>query len=923
MAKNKFFILDAYALIFRAYYAFINNPRYNSKGLNTSAIFGFTNVLDEILKKENPTHIAVCFDAPAATFRKDIYPEYKANRDATPEDIKKSIPYIKEILAAFKIPIFEQAGFEADDLAGSLAKKFSGSDFEIYLMTSDKDYLQLIDESIKMYKPRTRHRDTLIVDVEKFKELYELESPIQYIDVLALAGDTADNVPGIPGVGEKTALKLLRQFHSVEGIYENIDKLKGKQKEKIEQNKDLVDLSKELVTIKIDIPLDITEEELKIKEVDEQKITDLFTELEFRNTTKRILKKPPAQQTIFGNTNDGQQSLFSPETEAPQSLFKTINDTKPDYILVETEYELEELAKQLESAKEFAFDTETSSVNAHEADLVGISFSIQKNKAYYIPVSKNVDEAKKTLKYFKKALENDQIVKIGQNIKYDLTMMLNYGIKVQGKLFDTMIAHHLLSPELKNNLDYLAETYLNYKTIHIDELIGKKGRNQRNMADLSPDKIKDYAAEDADITLQLKNIFAPKIKNEGLEDLLNNIEMPLVYVLTEMEYNGVIIDSDFLNNYKIELSEKASKIESKIYEISGTKFNISSPKQLGEILFAKLKISDKPKLTKTKQFATGEDELLKYQKDHEIVDLILSFRSLKKLITTYIDSLPKLVNRKTGKIHTSYNQAVTVTGRLSSNNPNLQNIPIRTPEGREIRKAFIPAEGNILVDADYSQVELRIMAHLSQDPNMLKAFQNNLDIHAQTAANIFKVELEDVTKEMRNQAKTANFAMIYGSSAFGLSQSLNISPKEAKTLITNYFETYPKVKEYMDKMIKHARDEEFVTTLMGRKRYLKDINSRNSLVRSNAERNAINTPIQGSAADIIKLAMINLSHKISELGLQSKLTMQVHDELMLDVPTDEKDQIIELVKDVMENAVKISIPLIVDVEVGMNWAEAH
>ena len=923
MAKNKLFILDAYALIFRAYYAFINNPRYNSKGLNTSAIFGFTNVLDEILKKENPTHIAVCFDAPAATFRKEIYPEYKANRDATPEDIKKSIPYIKDILSAFKIPVFEQAGFEADDLAGSLAKKFSNSDFEIFLMTSDKDYLQLIDENIKMYKPRTKQRDPLIVDIAKFQELYELESPEQYIDVLALAGDTADNVPGIPGVGEKTALKLLRQFHNIEGIYKNIDKLKGKQKEKFEQNKDLVNLSKELVTIKIDIPMDTSEEELKIKDVDEQKIIDLFTELEFRNTTKRILKKAPVQQTIFGTPNEVQQTLFSTEPETPQTLFKTIKDTKPEYTLIETEYELEELAKELETATEFAFDTETSSINAHEADLVGISFSLEKNKAYYIPVSKDKKEAKETLKYFKKALENKQILKIGQNIKYDLTMMLNYGITVQGNLFDTMIAHHLLKPQLKNNLDYLAETYLDYKTIHIDELIGKKGKNQRNMSDLSPEKVKDYAAEDADITLQLKNIFAPKITDNKLEDLLNNIEMPLVYVLTEMEHNGVVIDVEFLNNYRTELIEKITEIEAKIYEISGTRFNISSPKQLGEILFAKLKISDKPKLTKTKQFATGEDELLKYQKDHEIVDLILSYRSLKKLITTYVDSLPKLVNRKTGKIHTSYNQAVTVTGRLSSNNPNLQNIPIRTPEGREIRKSFIPSEGNILIDADYSQVELRIMAHLSQDQNMLNAFQNNLDIHTQTAANIFKVKLEDVTKEMRSQAKTANFAMIYGSSAFGLAQSLNISREEAKVLITNYFETYPKVKEFMNKMIKQARDEEFVTTLMGRKRYLKDINSRNSLVRSNAERNAINTPIQGSAADIIKIAMINLSRKISELNLKSKMTMQVHDELMLDVPIEEKDQVVELIKNVMENAVEISVPLLVDVEVGENWAEAH
>ncbi len=917
MSKNKFFILDAYALIFRAYYAFIKNPRYNSKGLNTSAIFGFTNVIDEIIKKEKPTHIAVCFDAPAATFRKEIYPEYKANREATPEDIKKSIPYIKEILKGFKIPIFEQEGFEADDLAGSLAKKFSNENFDIFLMTSDKDYLQLIDENIKIYKPRKSATDVEIIDIPAFQEKFGLENPKQFIDVLALAGDTADNIPGISGVGEKTALKLLQDFKNIEGIYQNIDKLKGKLKEKIEENTEALELSKKLVIIKTDIEINISEEELKLKELDEKKLRKIFAELEFRNTVDRILQKPkPVQQDLFGN-------LLASTDTIKDNKFLTIKDIKPDYSLVETEYELELLLKLLENSEEFAFDTETTSIDPHDADLVGMSFCAEKNKAFYVPISKNRDEAIKIIERFKNILENEKIHKIGQNIKYDLIMMLNYGIEVKGKLFDTMVAHHLLEPDLKNNLDYLAETYLDYKTIHIEELIGEKGKNQRNMSSLSPERIKDYAAEDADITFQLKQIFADKIKKEDLLKLFNEVEMPLIYVLAQMEHNGVKINSKFLNNYRNEIVEKTLETEKKIYEFSGNQFNISSPKQLGDILFQKLKISDKPKLTKTKQYATDENELLKYKDKHPIVETILEYRSLKKLITTYIDALPQLINKRTGRIHTSYNQTITITGRLSSNNPNLQNIPIKTTEGREIRKAFVPEEGLILIDADYSQVELRIMAHLSQDPTMLEAFQKNIDIHSQTASKIFKVELNQVTSEMRHQAKTANFAMIYGSSSFGLSQNLNIPVTEAKTLIDNYFATYPKVKEYMDKMIKQARDTQIVTTLMGRKRQLKDINSQNSLVRSNAEHNAINTPIQGSAADIIKLAMIKISNKIKELGLKTRMIMQVHDELTFESPIEEKEQVLELIKYEMENAYILSVPLLVDIKFGNNWAEAH
>jgi len=691
MAKNKFFILDAYALIFRSYYAFINNPRYNSKGLNTSAIYGFTNVLEEILKKENPSHIAVCFDAPAKTFRKDIYPEYKANRQATPEDIKKSIPYIKDILKAYNIPILEEAGFEADDLAGALAKKFSTPEFEVFLMTSDKDYLQLIDENIKVYKPKTKKHDVRIIDLEKFQEIYGLKSPEQYIEVLALAGDTADNVPGIPGVGEKTALKLLIKYGSIKEIYKHVDELSPKQKEKFIENKDLLELSHKLVTIKLDIDIKTSEEDIKIKKINEQELITIFNELEFKTTAKRVVEKN-RQTSLFGDIGGKQM----PE----QKLYKTIKDINPDYRLIETEYELEELIKKLESVKEFAFDTETTSLNTQLAEIVGISFSMEKNRAFYLSFSQDKEATRKTLEKFQKAFANENILKIGQNLKYDLSILKNYNIDVNGKLFDTMIAHHLLAPELKNNMDYLAETYLNYKTIKIEQLIGKKGSTQKNMQNIAPEKVKDYAAEDADITLQLKEYFYPKLEKEKLLDIFEKIEMPLVYVLSQMEHFGVILDVEFLKNYRKEIIERVTTIEKEIYEIAGSQFNISSPKQLGDILFKKLKISEKPKLTKTKQYATGEPELMKYKGKHPIVELIFDFRSLKKLITTYIDALPKLVNPKTNKLHASFNQAITVTGRLSSNNPNLQNIPIRTKEGREIRKAFIPEKGNIFIDAE-------------------------------------------------------------------------------------------------------------------------------------------------------------------------------------------------------------------------------
>ena len=913
---NKFFILDAYALIFRSYYAFINNPRYNSKGLNTSAMFGFINTLDEILKKENPDYIAVCFDAPVPSFRKEIFKEYKANRDATPEDIIKSVPYIKNLLKAFRIPILEIGGYEADDIAGSLAKKFSKDDFNVYLMTTDKDYLQLIDEHISVYKPRTKKKNVEIINIEAFKNKTKLNSPKQFIDILAMAGDTADNIPGIKGIGEKTAVKLLQQYETLENIYKNLDKLTASQRKKFEEAADKIELMKKLVTIVTDIELDYEDEYFKRKSPDVNALNEIFKELEFRTTGTRVTKQVKTEYpTIFGN---------EPVAETIETTaFKTIKDINPDYRLVETDYEFEELIKALENSDKFAFDTETTSLNPIEAEIVGISFCLEKNKAFYIHLNKGFEQSKKTLQLFKSVFDNEKILKIGQNIKYDMLVIDKYGLTVKGNVFDTMIAHHILETDLRHNMDYLAETYLNYKTIHIESLIGPKGKNQKSMSQLPPDLIKDYAAEDADITFQLFEIFEPKIKKEGFENIFYKLEMPLVKVLTEVELNGILIDTEFLEKYKNELNEKIVGIENEIYKLAGIRFNIASNQQLGDVLFKRLKISDKPKLTKTKQFATDEAELHKYQGKHPIIDYILEFRGLKKLVSTYVDSLPALVNPKTKRIHTSFNQAVTVTGRLSSNNPNLQNIPIRTPEGKKVRQAFIPSEGCIFIDADYSQVELRLMAHLSQDDVMIEAFSNGKDIHAQTAAKIFKVDLENVTKEMRYQAKTANFAMIYGSSAYGLSQNLNISRQDAKTLIDNYFATYPKVQSYMQKMIKDARDKGFVTTLMGRKRFLKDINSRNSLLRSNAEHNAINTPIQGSAADIIKMAMIDISKELKERNLKTKMLLQVHDELLFEVPLDEKEEILVLIKDKMENVVKLSIPLIVDITEGKNWAEAH
>jgi len=925
---KKLFLLDAYALIFRAYYAFIKNPRYNSKGQNTSAIYGFVNTLEEILKKEKPTHIAVAFDTKTPTFRKIIYKEYKGNRSPTPEDIISSVPYIQDILRAYNIPVIETHGFEADDAIGTLAKKASKEGFDVYMMTPDKDYQQLIEENIKMFKPRSRGKDNEIIGLEQLEKKYKIKDPNQFIDILALWGDTSDNIPGVPGIGEKTAMKLINQFGSIDGIYENLDKLKGKQKENIINFKEQLELSKFLVTIKLDVDVEFNEKEFELTEPNNERLTELYTELEFRTKLSYINQPLVKEQVITQNASaSGQMNMFGGgevSTQEPQKIFKTYKDFPVEYNLLTTKEERAELIAHLIIQEEFCFDTETTNIKPHLAEIVGISFSCKELSASYIPFPKSQMETKNILNEFIPLFTNKDILKIGQNIKYDLEILKNYDIEVEGKLFDTMIAHYLLYPEQKHNLDQLAESYLNYQNISIETLIGKKGKHQGNMRNVAPERVTNYACEDADITFQLKNILHTELAIQQLDTLFNEIEMPLIRVLADMEFTGVKLDSKFLLNYRSEIVDKIKAVETEIYKLSKGEFNISSPKQLGEVLFNRLDIKPKPKLTKTNQYSTSEDVLTKLKADNVIIESILEYRSLKKLLNTYIDALPELVNPKTDRIHTSYNQAVTSTGRLSSNNPNLQNIPIRTVEGREIRKAFIPTSNEyILIDADYSQVELRLMAHLSQDENMIEAFLFNEDIHSATAAKIFNVKIEDVTSEMRSKAKSANFAIIYGSSAFGLAQNLSIPTSEAKELIEGYFKSYPKVKEFMNKSIKDARDTEIVYTIKGRKRYLKDINSRNGLVRSNAERNAINAPIQGSAADIIKVAMINIFNRLKSENLKSKMIMQVHDELTFDVPISEAQTVKNIIKDEMENVMELSVNLTIDMSEGKNWNEAH
>ena len=898
---KKLFLLDAYALIFRAYYAFIKNPRINSKGLNTSAILGFVNTLEEVLNKEKPSHIGIAFDPAGPTFRHEAYEKYKAQREETPEGIRTAVPYIKEIIRAYHIPILEVAGYEADDVIGTLAKQADSLGIDTYMMTPDKDYGQLVTEHIKMYRPKYGDKEFEILGVNEINEKYGLTSPLQVIDLLGLMGDSADNIPGCPGVGEKTAGKLIQQFNSIENLLANTDQLKGAIKTKIENNKEQIEFSKFLATIKTDVPIKLDLEQLKTEAADENSLKKIFEELEFRSLIDRKFKKENnyVQKDLFQGT------LFAEFTDESQENSKNTsieryNKSYFDYQLIDNEEKRRKIIDLFITKDFISLDTETTGTDPISAKLVGLSFSVKENQAFYVPIPQNDKEAQKIVNEFKPIYENENILKIGQNIKYDLLVLQNYGINLKGKIFDTMIAHYLLQPELHHGMDYMAEVYLNYQTIKIEELIGNKGKNQKNMADLSPTEVYEYACEDADVTLKLKNILEPLLKENGCEQLFWDIEMPLMPVLAYMERNGVCIDTEGLKETSLLYTSEMKRIEKEIHALAGTDFNIASPKQVGEILFDRLKIIDKPKKTKTGQYVTSEEVLESLRSKHEIVEKILEHRGLKKLLGTYIDALPKLINPKTGHIHTSFNQTITATGRLSSSNPNLQNIPVRNEHGKEIRKAFIPEEGCIFFSADYSQIELRIMAHLSGDTNMIEAFREGHDIHAATAAKVFKKSIDEVTREERSKAKTANFGIIYGITAFGLAERMNVSRTEAKNLIEEYFQTYPKVKEYMNRSIDMARQKGYTETVYHRKCYLRDINSHNAVVRGYAERNAINAPIQGSAADIIKIAMIHIYKRFQEENIRSKMILQVHDELNFSVYPEEKEKVQQIVVEEME-----------------------
>lgn len=919
----KLFLLDAYALIYRSYYAFIKNPRINSKGLNTSAVFGFINTLEEILKKENPTHIAVAFDPSGPTFRHEAYEHYKAQRQETPEDIKKAVPIIKDIIDAYNIKRIEVPYYEADDVIGTIAKKAEKENIKVYMMTPDKDYGQLTSDKVFMYKPKYAGNGFDILDDKGVMEKYNLKSPLLMIDLLGLMGDSSDNIPGCPGVGPKTAEKLINEYGTIENILEHTSELKGSIKNKLEENKEQIIFSKFLATIKTDVPIDFNKDEFLRKEFDEKKLETIFHELEFRTLLDRVLKKNAIQKQTNIQGVLFEEFADNPTEEKKYSNLKELKDIEHSYHLIDNESEIINLRDKILSQNFCSFDTETTGVDPIESELVGMSFSFEEGTAFYVPVSPDFEEAKKRVCLFKYFFENKNILKIGQNIKYDIIVLKKYGIEVKGELFDTMIAHYLINPELRHNMDYMAETYLQYKTIHIDELIGPRGKNQLNMRNLNPAEICDYACEDADITLKLRNILQEDVKKHNIENLLYKIELPLIYVLADMENNGVRLDSKALKESSEVLTKELTNIEQEIYKLANSEFNINSSRQVGEILFDRLKIIDKPKKTKTGQYTTSEETLEGIKDAHPIVGKILEYRGLKKLLSTYIDALPQLISKRDGKVHTSYNQTITSTGRLSSSNPNLQNIPIRDEQGKEIRKAFIADEGCIFLSADYSQIELRIMAHLSKDMNMIDAFNSDQDIHAATAAKIYKVPIEEVTSDMRRKAKTANFGIIYGISVFGLAERLTIPRSEAKELIDGYFETYPKVKEYMDESIKIAREKGYVETILGRKRYLPDINSRNQTVRGYAERNAINAPIQGSAADIIKIAMNNIFERFEKENIKSKMTLQVHDELNFNVLKEEMDIVQNIVKEEMENACKLTVALKVDSGIGYNWLEAH
>ena len=920
---QKLFLLDAYALIYRSYYAFIKNPRINSKGLNTSAIMGFLNTLNEVLTKEKPTHIGVAFDPHGPTFRSEAFPAYKAQREETPEDIRKAVPIIKDLLKAYRIPILQVDGFEADDVIGTLAEKAGSIGVETYMLTPDKDYGQLVRDNVFIYRPR-HGGGYETMGPKEVCEKYNIPSPMAVIDLLALMGDSADNFPGCPGVGEKTAAKLIDEFGSIEQLLARSSEIKGKLREKVEQHVEDIKMSYFLATIKTDVPIELDMENLKLVEPNEDELGKLLTELEMKSFADRVLKKSQKPQKVVNQQLD----LFAEFATDGQAVnentsFETLKTTPHNYKLVENQEDLKKLCDYFLTNKILSLDTETTSTSAIEAELVGLSFAVKEFEAFYVPIPANREEALQIVNIFKPAYENPEILKVGQNLKYDLEVLRNYGIELKGKMWDTMIAHYLIQPELHHNMDYMAEIYLNYQTIHIDELIGPKGKNQKSMRSLPPSQVYEYAAEDADITLRLKNRLEPELKKAECEDLFYNIEMPLMPVLAEMEMNGVCLDTASLAETSKQFTNRMNEIEARIYELAGEQFNIASPKQVGEILFDKLKIVEKAKKTKTGQYVTSEEVLQQLRNKHEIVADILEHRGLKKLIGTYIDALPKLINPKTGHIHTSFNQTITATGRLSSSDPNLQNIPIRGEDGKEIRKAFIPEPGCLFFSADYSQIELRVMAHLSQDAEMIKVFSEGKDLHAATAANIYKKPIEEVTRDERTKSKRANFGIIYGITVFGLAERLDIPRDEAKMLIDGYFDTFPQVHDYMEKSKEVAREKGYVTTLFGRRRYLPDINSHNATVRGFAERNAINAPIQGTAADIIKVAMIRIYNRFKAEGIRSKMILQVHDELNFSVYPDEKEKVEGIVLQEMQNALNLSVPLVADSGFGKNWLEAH
>ena len=919
---SKLFLIDAYALIYRSYYAFLRNPRINSKGLNTSAIMGFCNTLNEVLTKESPTHIGVAFDH-GKTFRHDAFPEYKAQREETPEDIKLSVPLIKQILEAMHIPILQVDGFEADDIIGTVATHFGSDGIETFMLTPDKDYGQLIGPNVFMYRPRHGGGYEIIGEKE-VGDKYGIPTPVQVIDLLALMGDTADNFPGCPGVGEKTAAKLINQFGSIDNMLQHTDEIKGKLREKVENAVEDIKMSKFLATIRTDVPMQLDLDELKVEQPDEAKLRTIFEELEFRTLINKFLNKGE----VKSKTDNNQLDLFAENTanessEPKFAKYESIKTTQHEYQLIENEGELRQLCDFFITKEFVSIDTETTSTDAISAELVGLSFSAEESKAFYVPVPANYEEALKVVEIFKPLYESDKIMKIGQNIKYDYEVLTRYGVTIQGKMFDTMIAHYLIQPELHHNMDYLAETLLGYQTIHIEELLGPKGKKQKNMRDLSPTDIYEYAAEDADITLRLKNVLEPRLKELGVEELFWNIEMPLVRVLADMELNGVCLDTEALQDTSKIFNERMREYEQEIYKEAGEEFNISSPKQVGDILFGKLQIMDKPKKTKTGQYVTSEEVLQSLENKSPIVRNILNYRGMKKLLSTYIDALPKLINPRTGHIHTSFNQALTATGRLSSSDPNLQNIPVRTDDGKEIRKCFIPEEGCLFFSADYSQIELRIMAHLSEDENMMEAFREGHDIHRATAAKIWHEDIDKVTDAQRKKAKQANFGIIYGITTYGLAQRMDISNAEAKDLIQDYFRTFPKVQAYMEHAKEVARAKGYAETLFHRRRYLADINSRNATVRGFAERNAINAPIQGTEADIIKVAMVRIWERFKKEGIRSKMILQVHDELNFSVYPDEAAKVEQIVIDEMQKACQLNVPLIADAGWGDNWLEAH